>query len=117
MDSGHLAMTYTALATLVVLGDDFSRVDRISISKGFLSVFHRVHTVPCGSLLRLCSSFARTGWPFWAIPIRFEVRILLGVDLSSRRCSLVHRMGVDRTLLVRLLWGCMRKMMRRMDSG
>ena len=34
MDSGHLAMTYTALATLVVLGDDFSRVDRISISKG-----------------------------------------------------------------------------------
>ena len=34
MDSGHLAMTYTALATLIILGDDLSRIDRKSISKG-----------------------------------------------------------------------------------
>ena len=34
MDSGHLAMTYTALATLIILGDDLSRVDRKSISRG-----------------------------------------------------------------------------------
>ena len=34
MDSGHLAMTYTALATLVILGDDLSRVNRSSISQG-----------------------------------------------------------------------------------
>ena len=34
MDSGHLAMTYTALATLVILGDNLSRVDRVSITTG-----------------------------------------------------------------------------------
>ena len=34
MDKGHLAMTYTALATLIILGDDLSRVDRSSISQG-----------------------------------------------------------------------------------
>ena len=34
MDSGHLAMTYTALATLIILGDDLSQVDRASISAG-----------------------------------------------------------------------------------
>ena len=34
MDSGHLAMTYTALATLVILGDNLSRVDRVSITRG-----------------------------------------------------------------------------------
>lgn len=37
---GHLAITYTALATLITLGDDLSRVDRKAIvdgkSKSFL---------------------------------------------------------------------------------
>ncbi|XP_024944464.1 geranylgeranyl transferase type-1 subunit beta [Cephus cinctus] len=31
---GHLAMTYTGLATLLILGDDLSRVDRKSLIKG-----------------------------------------------------------------------------------
>lgn len=31
---GHIAMIYTALATLLTLGDDLSRVDRESIRKG-----------------------------------------------------------------------------------
>ncbi|KAL4227825.1 Geranylgeranyl transferase type-1 subunit beta [Mactra antiquata] len=30
-DSGHIAMTYTALATLIILGDDLSRVNKESI--------------------------------------------------------------------------------------
>ncbi|CAM6128103.1 unnamed protein product [Calypogeia fissa] len=32
-DGGHLAMTYSALAILTILGDDFSRVSREAISK------------------------------------------------------------------------------------
>lgn len=31
LDCGHIAMTYTALASLVILGDDLSRIDRKSI--------------------------------------------------------------------------------------
>lgn len=31
---GHLAMTYTGLATLVILGDDLSRVNRKAVIKG-----------------------------------------------------------------------------------
>lgn len=34
MDGGHITMTYSALATLVILGDDLSRVDRSSIMDG-----------------------------------------------------------------------------------
>ncbi|KAM7285872.1 geranylgeranyl transferase type-1 subunit beta [Ixodes scapularis] len=30
-DSGHIAMTYTALLTLVILGDDLSRVDKFAL--------------------------------------------------------------------------------------
>lgn len=32
-DQGHLAMTYTALCTLIALGDDLDRVERASIIK------------------------------------------------------------------------------------
>lgn len=32
--SGHLAMTYTGLATLLILGDDLSRVNRKALSEG-----------------------------------------------------------------------------------
>lgn len=31
---GHLAMTYTAIAILVILGDDLSRLDREAIIEG-----------------------------------------------------------------------------------
>eukprot|EP01137_Pigoraptor_chileana_P008008 Opistho-2@54331 len=34
MDGGHIAMTYTALACLGILGDDYSRVDRASVVMG-----------------------------------------------------------------------------------
>lgn len=34
LDCGYIPMTYCALATLVILGDDLSRVDRYSIIKG-----------------------------------------------------------------------------------
>lgn len=37
---GHIAMIYTALASLLTLGDDLSRVDVNSIDKGFQSHFH-----------------------------------------------------------------------------
>lgn len=33
-DSGHVAMTYTALCVLLILGDDLSRVDRQAIAYG-----------------------------------------------------------------------------------
>ena len=33
-DQGHIAMTYTALATLIILGDDLSRVDRKAVVAG-----------------------------------------------------------------------------------
>lgn len=33
-DQGHIAMTYTALATLLILGDDLSRVNRKSVVAG-----------------------------------------------------------------------------------
>ncbi|KAJ1541626.1 Geranylgeranyl transferase type-1 subunit beta, partial [Cladochytrium tenue] len=41
-DSGHLTMTYTALASLIILGDDLSRVDRAAISESmsFVSCEH-----------------------------------------------------------------------------
>jgi hypothetical protein len=31
---GHIAMTYTALAILKTLGDDFSRIDKLSLIEG-----------------------------------------------------------------------------------
>ena len=34
VDGGHLAMTYTALSTLLILGDDLSQVNRPSIVDG-----------------------------------------------------------------------------------
>ena len=45
MDGGHITMTYSALATLVILGDDLSRVDRSSIMDGIqkLQVADRNH--------------------------------------------------------------------------
>ena len=33
-DHGHIAMTYTALASLVILGDDLARVDRQAVLAG-----------------------------------------------------------------------------------
>jgi len=33
-DTGHVAMTYTAMATLLILGDDLSRVNRAAILAG-----------------------------------------------------------------------------------
>ena len=33
-DSGHVAMTYTALCSLIILGDDLSRVDKQAIAYG-----------------------------------------------------------------------------------
>jgi geranylgeranyl transferase type-1 subunit beta len=38
---GHIAMTYTALATLRTLGDDLSRVDREGIGKALEQAWHR----------------------------------------------------------------------------
>lgn len=35
---GHLAMTYTCIAILVILGDDLSRLDRKAIVEGVASV-------------------------------------------------------------------------------
>jgi geranylgeranyl transferase type-1 subunit beta len=35
---GHLAMTYTSVAILVILGDDLSRLDRKTIIKGELKL-------------------------------------------------------------------------------
>jgi len=37
-DYGHIAMTYTALAILVILGDDLSRIDRESLCAGLRSL-------------------------------------------------------------------------------
>jgi len=37
-DYGHIAMTYTALAILVILGDDLSRIDKESLCKGLRSL-------------------------------------------------------------------------------
>ncbi|XP_029208313.2 geranylgeranyl transferase type-1 subunit beta-like isoform X1 [Acropora millepora] len=33
-DCSHIAMTYTALASLLILGDDLSRVDKVAVIKG-----------------------------------------------------------------------------------
>ena len=33
-DYSHIAMTYTALASLVILGDDLSRVNRAAVVQG-----------------------------------------------------------------------------------
>ena len=33
-DGGHVAMTYTALATLLILGDDLSRVNKKAVLSG-----------------------------------------------------------------------------------
>lgn len=33
-DSGHIAMTYTALLSLVILGDDLSRVNKAAVMAG-----------------------------------------------------------------------------------
>ena len=31
LDSGHIAMTYTAIASLLILGDDLSRVNKTAV--------------------------------------------------------------------------------------
>ncbi|KAL3226323.1 hypothetical protein MRX96_004422 [Rhipicephalus microplus] len=49
---GHIAMTYTALATLIILGDDLSRVDRQAIMQGLKALQQE-----SGSLLHDWSGF------------------------------------------------------------
>lgn len=59
---GHIAMTYTALATLLTLGDDLSRVDKNKIIEGQSSV--NDHNTPFISVCRLeASSTGR--WFVW----------------------------------------------------
>lgn len=40
-DSGHIAMTYTALLTLVILGDDLSRVNKVAVLGGLKALQKR----------------------------------------------------------------------------
>lgn len=40
LNCGHIAMTYTALLTLIILGDDLSRVDRFAIMQGLKALQH-----------------------------------------------------------------------------
>lgn len=35
---GHIAMTYTGLASLIILGDDLSRVDRTAVARGLTNL-------------------------------------------------------------------------------
>lgn len=37
-DCSHIAMTYTALASLLILGDDLSRVNRPAVIKGLMAL-------------------------------------------------------------------------------
>lgn len=37
-DSGHIANTYTALLTLLILGDNLSRVNKKAIATGLMSL-------------------------------------------------------------------------------
>ena len=37
-DGGHVAMTYTGLAMLLILGDDLSRVNKTAVLKGLASL-------------------------------------------------------------------------------
>ena len=37
-EAGHIAMTYTALCCLIILGDDLSRVNRKAVISGLKSV-------------------------------------------------------------------------------
>ncbi|XP_064474603.1 geranylgeranyl transferase type-1 subunit beta-like [Ornithodoros turicata] len=43
-DGGHIAMTYTALVTLIILGDDLSRVNKAAITSGLKALQQK-----CGS--------------------------------------------------------------------
>ena len=51
-DEGHIAMTYTALAVLIILGDDLSRVDKPRVLDFVRSC---VPVLPC-----MCTADART---------------------------------------------------------
>jgi geranylgeranyl transferase type-1 subunit beta len=53
-ECGHLAMTYTGLASLVILGDDLSRVNRPAIIEGVKALQQED-----GRLVMMCKMYLR----------------------------------------------------------
>lgn len=90
MDDGHLAMTYSALCVLVILGDDLSRVNR----KAIVRALRKLQT-PDGSFACTSDSESDMRFLFCACAISTFLNDWSGVDVEKARAYIVGAMGFD----------------------
>ena len=90
-DFGHLAMSYVALATLVMLGDDLERVNREAITRGMRAMQHENGCFqPCGASGEMDIRFV-----FCACAISFFIDDWSGVDVDAAERYILDSRGYD----------------------
>jgi len=90
MDDGHLAMTYSALCVLVILGDDLSRVNR----KAVVRALKKLQTSD-GSFSCTSDSESDMRFLFCACAISTFLNDWSGMDVEKARAYIVGAMGFD----------------------
>lgn len=90
MDDGHIAMTYSALCILVILGDDLSRLNR----KAILGALRKLQT-PDGSFSSTTDSESDMRFLFCACAISTFLNDWSGMDVEKARDYIVKAMGFD----------------------
>lgn len=90
MDDGHIAMTYSALCLLVILGDDLSRINRSALTRGL-----RALQTPDGSFSSTSDSESDMRFLFCACAISTYLNDWSGVDVEKARKYIVGAMGFD----------------------
>lgn len=90
MDDGHIAMTYSALCLLVILGDDLSRVNR----KAILGSLRKLQQED-GCFSSTSDSESDMRFLFCACAISTFLNDWSGVDVERARKYIVGAMGFD----------------------
>ncbi len=90
-DTAHLAMTYTAMCALIVLGDDLSRIDRNTIIQGMSSLQQSNGSfIPC-----LGSSEADMRFLFCACAISYILNDWRAVDQDKAISFILQSQSYD----------------------
>ena len=87
----HVSMTYTALATLVVLGDDLSRVDKRAVTSALRELQQESGVYQAVSF----GTESDTRFVFCACAISFMLQDWSGVDVEKARSFLTASVGFD----------------------
>lgn len=90
MDDGHLAMTYSALCLLTILGDDLSRVNR----KAITSALRRLQ-LSDGCFAATVDSESDMRFLFCACAVSTFLNDWSGVDVEKAKAYIVGAMGFD----------------------